>query len=62
VRWQPPLVLVERCQDPAVQCQVLDGLHDDLLAWFLRDRRFRAEFGRYRYLRSAGRFDAYVLK
>jgi len=62
VRWQPRLVLVERCQDPAVRCQVLEDRHDDLLKWFLEDARFRYEFSRYRYLRSAGRFDAYVLK
>ena len=36
MRWHPQLVSVERCQDPAVQCQVLEGRHDDLLAWFVR--------------------------
>jgi hypothetical protein len=61
-RWKPQLVLVERCQDPVVQCQVLEDRHDDLLKWFLRDTGFRAEFAEYRYLRSAGSFDAYVLR
>jgi hypothetical protein len=61
-RWRPKLVLVERCQDPAVHCQVLEDRHDDLLGWFLRDAGFRAEFEGYRYWRSVGRFDAYVLK
>jgi hypothetical protein len=61
-RWRPQLVLVERCQDPAVKCQVLEDRHDDLLGWFLRDAGFRAEFAGYRYLRSVGSFDAYVLK
>jgi hypothetical protein len=60
VRWQPKLVLVERCQDPAVRCQVLEDRHDDLLAWFLRDPDFRNIFARYHYLRSSGSFDAYV--
>jgi len=60
VRWQPRLVLVERCQDPAVHCQVLEDRHDDLLAWFLRDPGFREAFRNYHYLRSSGTFDAYV--
>jgi len=59
-RWQPRLVLVQRCQDPAVHCQVLEDRHDNLLAWFLRDPGFREAFSHYRYLRSAGEFDAYV--
>ncbi len=59
-RWQPRLVLVERCQDPAVHCQVLEDRHDDLLAWFLRDPGFREIFSHYHYQRSAGQFDAYV--
>jgi hypothetical protein len=59
-RWQPRLVLVERCQDPTVHCQVLEDRHDDLLAWFLRDPAFREVFRNYHYLRSSGTFDAYV--
>jgi len=51
---------VERCQDPAVHCQVLEDRHDDLLAWFLRDPAFRQVFRNYHYLRSSGTFDAYV--
>jgi len=61
-RWKPKLVLVERCQDPAVHCQVLEDRHDDLLAWFLRDPALRAEFAGYRYWKSAGQFDGYVPK
>jgi hypothetical protein len=61
-RWKPPLVLVARCQDPAVHCQVLEDRHDDLLAWFERDPAFRAVFAQYRYLRSSGDYDAYVLR
>jgi hypothetical protein len=60
--WHPALILIQRCQDPAVHCQILEDRHDDLLAWFERDPRFRAIFSRYRYLRSSGEFDAYVLK
>jgi hypothetical protein len=60
LRWRPRLVLVERCQYPAVRCQVLEDRHDNLLAWFLRDPEFQQIFSGYRYLRSAGRFDAYV--
>jgi hypothetical protein len=62
LRWQPRLVLVERCQDPDVHCQVLEHRHDNLLGWFLRDAQFCNLFSRYRYTRSAGPFDAYVLK
>lgn len=59
-RWQPRLILVERCQDPTIHCQVLEDRHDDLLAWFLRDPAFRELFSHYHYLRTAGRFDGYV--
>lgn len=60
-RWQPQLVLVQRCQDPAVHCQVLEDRHDDLLAWFERDPAFRTLWAQhYRPLRSSGEFDAYV--
>jgi hypothetical protein len=59
-RWKPRLVLVERCQDPAVHCQELEDRHDDLLAWFLRDPQFQQIFAHYHFLRSAGQFDAYV--
>jgi hypothetical protein len=59
-RWQPRLILVARCQDPAVQCQQLEDRHDNLLAWFLRDPAFRDIFTHYHYLRSSGPFDAYV--
>jgi hypothetical protein len=60
-RWQPVLVLVARCQDPAVPCQVLEDRHDDLLAWFARDPAFRAAWSRYRFVRSSGDYDAYRL-
>jgi hypothetical protein len=59
--WNPALILVQRCQDPGVHCQILEDRHDDLLAWFARDPRFRAAFARYHYLRTSGEFDAYVL-
>jgi len=59
-RWQPRLILVQRCQDPAVHCQVLEDRHDDLLAWFARDPAFRAAFAQYHYLRSSGPYDAYI--
>ncbi len=59
-RWRPILILVERCQDPTVRCQVLEDRHDNLLAWFLRDPQFAAIFAHYRFLRSAGPYDAYV--
>jgi hypothetical protein len=59
-RWRPALILVARCQDPAVHCQILEDRHDDLLAWFGRDAEFRAAFGKYHYVRSSGMYDAYV--
>jgi hypothetical protein len=58
-RWRPRLVLVARCQDPAVHCQELEDRHDDLLAFFLADPSFRAIWRHYRPLRSAGAHDAY---
>ncbi len=59
-RWHPALILVERCQDPAVHCQVLEDRHDDLLAFFLRDPAFAAIFARYHLLRRSGPYDAYI--
>jgi hypothetical protein len=61
-RWNPPLILVLRCEDPTVQCQILEDRHDNLLAWFQRDPAFRAIFSRYQFLRSSGQYDAYTLK
>jgi hypothetical protein len=60
-RWHPQLVLVERCQQADVHCQVLEDRHDDLLAWFLRDPAFAAVWKNYRYQGSRGAFDAYTL-
>ena len=59
-RWHPALILVARCQDPTVRCQILEDRHDDLLAWFARDPAFRAAFAQYHYLRSSGPYDAYI--
>ena len=58
--WHPSLILIERCQDPTVQCQILEDRHDNLLAWFQRDPAFRTVFAQYHYLRSSGPYDAYV--
>jgi hypothetical protein len=58
--WHPALILIQRCQDPAVHCQILEDRHDNLLAWFERDPRFREDFSHYHSLRSSGEFDAYV--
>lgn len=60
--WRPQLILIQRCQDPAVHCQILEDRHDDLLAWFNRDPAFRDTFSHYRFLRTSGEFDAYVPK
>jgi len=60
-RWHPALILINRCQDLKVQCQVIEDRHDDLLAWFNRDPAFRAAFAPYRYTRSIGDFDTYTL-
>lgn len=57
--WHPALILIQRCQDPAVSCQILEDRHDDLLAWFERDPAFREAFARYHFVRSSGEFDAY---
>ena len=60
-RWRPQLILVERCQDAAVHCQLLEDRHDDLLGWFLRDPDFAAVWRSYHLLRTSGPYDAYVL-
>lgn len=59
-RWHPQLILVERCQDPAVSCQILESRHDNLLAWFERDSAFRTLWSHYRAATRRGRFDAYI--
>jgi hypothetical protein len=60
-RWHPKLILVNRCQDLHVRCQVIEDRHDDLLAWFSQDPAFRVAFTPYRYAGSKGDFDAYTL-
>ncbi len=61
-RWQPKLVLIERCGDPHITCQVLEDRHDDLLAWFQRDPRFVQLWRNYSFAGTRGRFDCYVRK
>jgi hypothetical protein len=58
--WHPALILIQRCQDPAVSCQILEGRHDNLMAWFMRDLAFRDAFAQYHLVRSSGGFDAYA--
>jgi hypothetical protein len=60
-RWHPQMILVERCQDPQVHCQVLEERHDNLLAWFLRDPAFAVIFAHYHLAASSGPYDAYRL-
>ena len=60
-RWRPQLILVARCQSPEIHCQELEDRHDDLLAWFARDPSFRDLWQHYRYLRTSGGYDAYIL-
>ena len=60
-RWTPKLILVERCQDPKLQCQELENRHDDLLAWFRRDPAFARVWQTYTYTGTRDRFDSYVL-
>jgi hypothetical protein len=60
-RWHPQLVLVHRCEDPAVSCQLLEDRHDNILAFFLRDPAFAASWRHYHFTRSIGPFDAYTL-
>jgi hypothetical protein len=59
-RWQPQLILIERCQDPAIHCQVIEDRHVNLLAWFQRDPAFRTLWTHYRFAGSRDRFDAFV--
>ena len=61
-RWRPTLVLIERCHDPAIQCQELEDRHDDLLVWFRSDPAFATLWQAYTYNGSHDRFDSYVLK
>lgn len=58
-RWQPRLVLIERCYDPSIHCQVIEDLHPNLLAWFNTDLRFRQAFLPYRFTGTDARFDVY---
>jgi hypothetical protein len=60
-RWHPQLILVHRCEDPTVSCQLLEDRHDNILAWFQRDPAFAALWSHYHYTRSLGPFDAYTL-
>ena len=60
-RWHPQLILVNRCQDPQVHCQVIEDLHPNLLAFFLGDPAFQAIFAHYHYQSSHGPYDAYAL-
>ena len=60
--WHPQLILIDRCQDPTVQCQELEDRHDNLLAFFLRDPAFATLWQSYTYTGSHGDFDAYTLK
>jgi hypothetical protein len=59
--WHPQLVLVERCQQVSIHCQVLEDRNDNLLTWFLRDPAFAAVWRNYTYQGSRGSFDAYTL-
>jgi hypothetical protein len=59
--WHPQLVLVERCQQASIHCQVLEDRNDNLLSWFLRDPAFAAVWWNYTYQGSRGSFDAYTL-
>jgi hypothetical protein len=61
-RWQPQLILIHRCQDPAVHCQELEDRHDNLLAWFQRDPAFATLWTHYTFSRTQGEFDAYTRK
>lgn len=60
-RWRPQLILVQRCQDAAARCQLLEDRSDDLLAWFERDPAFRTAWSSYKFVRHSGPFDVYVL-
>lgn len=60
-RWKPQMVLVQRCQNAAVRCQLLEDRNDDLLAWFKRDPAFVEIWKSYRLVKRSGQFDAYVL-
>lgn len=58
-RWQPALILIERCYDPAIQCQFLEDRHDNLLRWFSTDPHFRQIFSAYTFNGVDGRYDVY---
>jgi hypothetical protein len=61
--WQPVLVGVERCNDPALE--TCEGMHHgeiDLLQFFMTDPAFAQAWSRYKFVESAGRYDFYALK
>jgi len=58
--FEPQLVLLNRCYDPATPCQVLEDQHPNLLAWFERDPAFRTLFTQhYVPAGSARAYDAF---
>lgn len=59
-RWKPAMVLVARCQDAKVQCQELEGRHDDLLGFLLTSPQFAMQWKPYRFVQSIGMYDEYV--
>jgi len=61
--WQPALIGVERCADPAMEvCEGMHGGRIDLLEWFSHDAGFRQEWSHYQLVETAGRYDFYALK
>jgi len=60
-RWQPAVVMVERCNNPDTWiCYNLEGLNVDLAQWFARDPAFAAIWSHYTLQRQFIYYDVYV--
>ncbi|SEF76012.1 hypothetical protein SAMN05421819_1086 [Bryocella elongata] len=59
-RWKPQVVLVARCHDSELHCQVLEDRHDSLISFLLTSEQFADEWRHYHYTRSIGLYDEYV--
>ncbi len=64
-RWQPAVVVVNRCDDEKKPCFALDRLDRrtvNLLAWFSKNPEFAQLWSRYALAAHVGRYDLYTLR
>jgi hypothetical protein len=61
-RWQPSVVMVERCQDPATLCGALESTPTDMLRWFGEDPAFVSAWSKYVFGSRIGYYDVWCIK